>query len=56
MIRYLPYPSHSCRGLAPVAVVFSGDGTAVPARGNSPSIIEGVAGGRGSNIKHQNSL
>ena len=28
----------------------SGHGTTVPARGNSPSILEGVAEGRGSNI------
>ena len=29
----------------------SGYGTAVPERENSPSILEGVPGGRGSNIK-----
>ncbi len=29
---------------------------AAAARANSPSILEGVPVGRGSNIKHQNSL
>ena len=28
----------------------------MPERGNSPSILEGVPVGRGSNIKHQNSF
>jgi len=44
------------KGKTGVCGIFSNFGTTVPMRGNSPSILEGVAVGRGSNTKHQNSL
>jgi hypothetical protein len=39
-----------------VCGVFSGNGNTLPERGYSPSILEGVPEGRGSNTKHQKSL
>ena len=35
---------------------FSGNGTTFPARGNSPSVLEGVPSGGVVILKHQNSL